>query len=76
MSGFIKIHRDLERWGWAESPKHFRVWIHLLLKANWSETEYKGHKIEAGSLVAGRKKISANTGLSEQSVRTVLKDLK
>lgn len=76
MSGFIKIHRDLERWGWAESPKHFRVWIHLLLKANWSETEYKGHKIEAGSLVAGRKKISANTGLSEQSVRTVLRDLK
>jgi hypothetical protein len=75
-NGWIKLHRKLLSWQWYSSPNHTRLFLHLLLTANHKETKYRKETILPGQLLTGRKELSANTGLSERAIRTVLKDLK
>ena len=70
------IDRGILDWEWYSDINVTRVFIHLLLKANYKETRYQGHVIPRGSLVVGRKELALQTGLSEQSVRTALDKLK
>lgn len=63
-------------WGWASSPKHFNLFITLLLRANYKQSKWRHEIIKPGELLTGRKQLSMWTGLSEQSVRTALNDLK
>ena len=74
--GFIVIDRSILDWEWYSDINVTRLFIHLLLKANYKETRYQGHVIPRGSLVVGRKELSLQTGISEQSVRTALEKLK
>lgn len=74
--GFIVIDRGILDWEWYSDINVTRVFIHLLLKANYKETRYQGHVIPRGSLVVGRKELALQTGISEQSVRTALDKLK
>ena len=73
--GFIVIDRSILDWEWYSDINVTRLFIHLLLKANYKETRYQGHVIPRGSLVVGRKELALQTGVSEQSIRTALKKL-
>ena len=75
-NGFIKIHRKLMEWGWYKDENTARVFLHLLLIANFAETEYMGVKIYPGQAVIGRKSLAKTLGMSEQNVRTALNHLK
>ena len=74
--GFIKLYRSITSWEWYQDQNTMAVFIHLLLKANWEDTRYRGHEVPKGSLVCGRKKLAKELGISEQSVRTSLEHLK
>ena len=76
LNGYIKLHRKMLNWGWYDEPATKAVFLHLLLTANFKEGEYRGHKVEPGQTVVGRKKMSSELGLSEQQVRTALDHLK
>lgn len=76
MSGWIKLHRTLQKWGWKKSPNHLAVFVDLLLEANHNEGEYMGVKIPRGSLTTSIKAISQRTGVTKKSVRTILNHLK
>jgi hypothetical protein len=52
------------------------VWIHLLLKANWKDSEYLGCHIPRGSGVFGRASLARDTGLSQRAIRTACQRLK
>ena len=52
------------------------LFLHLLLNANHEDGSWEGIIIKRGQLVIGRKKISSDTGISEQSVRTCIDRLK
>ena len=75
MQGFIKLHRIFREWEWYTEPNMVLFMVHCLLRANHKESEWKGIKIMAGQFVSGRKILSAETGLSEQQVRTCIKKL-
>jgi len=75
MNGYIKIHRKLTEWEWYDDPYTKVVFLHLLLKANWKETSYHGHKLLPGDTIVGRKKLAEDLGLSERNVRTALDKL-
>ena len=75
MNGYIKLHRQITKWGWYDDPATKSVFLHLLLNANWQPTEYHGISLEQGDVVFGRKKYAAELGLSEQNVRTAIKHL-
>jgi len=72
MEGWIKLHRQIIQWEWFKKDNVFRIFLYLLLKANHRDSCWKGIDIQRGQLVASRKSISVNTGISEQCVRTCL----
>jgi len=76
MEGWVKLHRKFNNWEWKDSPKHVALFLHLLLNANHKDNSWKGIMVSKGSLITGRKALSIGTGISERSIRTILKDLK
>ena len=75
-NGYIKLHRKLLNWEWYKDANTTRVFLHLLLIANYGESRYRGVKIHPGQAVIGRRSLSNALGLSEQQVRTALEHLK
>jgi len=57
-------------------PDMVHLFIHLLLMANHKDGAWQGIKVLRGQVITGRKTLSENTGLSEQSIRTCIKRLK
>lgn len=63
-------------WEWYKNANTMRLFIHLLLNANWKEGKFEGQIVPRGSLITGRKKLAAELKISEQMVRTSLNNLK
>lgn len=72
---YIKLFRKILKWGWYGDTNTFRVFMHILLKAQYTPTEYKGVTINSGECVFGRKAWSEELGLSEQQIRTAISHL-
>jgi len=75
MNGYVRLHRKFTKWGWYDEPNTKAVFLHLLLTANWQESEWHGETIMPGQVVTGRKKLASELGISERSVRTALSRL-
>lgn len=73
---FVKLHHKLLNWGWADDPNMVALWVRILLEANWKDEEWHGTLYERGSFPTSYTKLSQDTGLSVQSVRTCLERLK
>ena len=75
-NGYIKLHRSILSWEWWSDDATFKVFVWMLLNANWEDSRYKGVDIPKGSLIIGRKIIARECHLTEQNVRTALNHLK
>ena len=76
MNGYIKLHRKMTEWEWYKDIPTKTLYIHLLLKANWSPINYQGVVIESGTVVTTIKELSDETHLSIQQTRTAISHLK
>lgn len=76
MSGWIKLYRSLLDWEWYKDKNVYRLFTHLLLKANYEDKSYKGLLIKRGQILTSRSVLSKETGLTEQEIRTSLNKLK
>lgn len=76
MEGWIKLHRKLISWEWYNDSNMVHLFIHLILSANHKPGNWKGIDLERGQLITGRNKLSEQTGISHQSIRTCLQRLK
>lgn len=74
--GWIKLHRQILDWEWYSDTNTFRLFMHLILKANFKDQPYQGKVIKKGYLITGRDKLSFETGLSVREIRTCLERLK
>lgn len=74
--GWIKLHRSLLNWEWYDDINTKVLFFHLLLSCNYEQKKWRGVNIEPGQIITGRYKLSEQTGLSEQQVRTSLSKLK
>lgn len=74
--GWIKIftHRLLN-WEWYDDIYMVRLFLHLLLKANFKDKEWHGITIKRGQLVTSLDALSRETHLSTQKLRTCLSNL-
>ena len=75
-NGFILLYRQITEWEWYQNPNTFRVFLHLLLKANFVEGSFEGRTVKRGQLVTSLPQLSQQTKLSIQNVRTALSHLK
>lgn len=74
--GWIKISRDIINWEWFDTPGMVQLFIYLLVKANYTDREWHDMVVKRGQMVTSVAKISADTGLSTQVVRTCINRLK
>lgn len=63
-------------WEWWSDINTYRLFTYMLLKANWKDGKFKGIDIPRGSLVSSISKLSSETNLTVDEVRTALKHLK
>lgn len=75
-AGYIKLHRKITGWEWYGDPDTFRVFVHLLLMAEYEDRKWHGITIKRGQVLTTRKKLAEETGLTERKVRTALLHLK
>jgi len=73
--GWIKLHRQLTEWEWYNKSEYVHLFIHLLVSANHRDANWQGQTILRGQLITSIGKLSVFTGISEQSIRTILKKL-
>jgi len=73
--GWIKLHRQILDWEWYSDNNCFRLFMHLILKANHKEKRFKGIELKIGSIVTSRDILARETGLSSQQIRTALTKL-
>lgn len=75
MEGWIKLHRSIVDWEWYDEPKVFCLFLHCLFKANHKDKQWRGQIIKRGTFVTSLQKLSDETKMSVQQVRTCLKKL-
>jgi hypothetical protein len=73
MSGWIKIHRKFLDWEWFNKSEAVHLFMYLVLKANHKDGQWQGIDIKKGQFVTSFGKISADTKISLQTIRTLLK---
>ena len=76
MSDYIKLYRSLLKWEWYSNTNTTRVFLHMLLKANWKDGKFEGEVIPRGSFVSSFEKLAKETNLSVMQIRTAVKHLK
>lgn len=71
-AGYIKLWRSLLKWEWYSDVNVTRLFIHLLLTANYEDTTWRGETIHRGQRLTSVAKLSEETGLTTKEVRTAL----
>ena len=74
--GFIKLHRSILKWEWWQDANTTRVFLYLLLNANWEDSRFQGYNVPKGSLVTSYDSIAANLDISQRNARTAISHLK
>lgn len=73
---WIKLYSKLLNWEWYSNINIKVLFIHCLLKANYKDKMWQGTIIKRGSFITSREKLSEETGLTVQQIRTSLNKLK
>lgn len=76
MENFIKIHRKILEWEWWPDINTHRLFSYMVIKANWKDGSFKGIIVPRGSFVSSISRLSDETNLTVDEVRTALKHLK
>lgn len=74
-NGYIKLHRKIINWGWYKNVNTFRVFLHLLLTANYEDKELRGRIIKRGQRMISVAKLADELQLTIQQTKTTLKNL-
>ena len=73
---YIKLNRKIMEWEWYGNINTCRLFIHMLLRANWKDGRFEGKVIPRGSFVSSLPKLADETSLTIREVRTAISHLK
>ena len=74
--GFIQLPKTVLDWEWYGDSNVTRLFIHILLKANFKPKKWNGIKVGTGELITSLDKLKIELNLSLQNIRTALRKLK
>lgn len=63
-------------WEWYGNINTCRLFIHMLLRANWKDGRFEGKVIPRGSFVSSLPKLADETSMTIREVRTAISHLK
>ncbi len=73
---WIKIHRKFLDWEWWGNPEMIKIFLYLLLNANFKDNNWQGILIKRGQLPTGYLSMAKNLNFSYQKCRTLISRLK
>ena len=73
--GFIQLHRKIVEWEWYQNTNTFRLFLHCLLMANFTDGRFEGKEVKRGQFVTSLDHLSKQTRLSVRQVRVALDHL-
>lgn len=73
---YIKLDRNILRWRWYQDANTFRVFVHLLIKAQYKDEDYMDIAVKRGDAVTSYDSIAESLGLTYDQVRYSVKHLK
>lgn len=76
MEGWIKLYRQFLEWEWFTRAEMVQLFLYFLLKANHEPAKWRGIDIKQGQFITSLDRISRETGLSVQTIRTSINRLK
>lgn len=76
MPSYIKLDRKILEWEWYGDINTSRLFIHMLLKANWKDGKFQGQAVPRGSFISSLQILASETDLSVRQVRTAINKLK
>ena len=76
MEGFIKLFRCFLEWRWFRAPAVAHLFVYLLLRANYTDADWRDITIKRGQLVTSRDTLIHDTGLTESMVKRGLRVLR
>ena len=74
-SGWITLHRKILEWEWFDNQNAFRLFIIILLLANWKDKMWRGIEIKRGQLLTSLETLVKISGLSFQQVRSAISNM-
>lgn len=75
MDGYIKLYKKLTQWQWYKDGNTLRLFLDLLLDANYEDSKVGFLVIKRGQCLTSMKRMHENTGLTYQEIRTSLSKL-
>lgn len=76
MGNYIKIDRKILEWEWYSNINTCRLFVHMLLKANWKDGKFEGKVIPRGSFISSYPTLERETQLTNREIRTAIEHLK
>ena len=76
MSGYIKLHRRILNWEWYGDHITFRLFIHLLLNANYTDSNWKGIEIKRGQRFTSINHLATELNVTPKKIRVSINKLK
>lgn len=73
--GFIMLLRELIDWEWYTDVNACKLFVHCLLKVNYSKKKWQGIVVNKGEFITSYDKLAVETGLTVSKVRTALSKL-
>ena len=74
-NGFIMLPRSNTNWQWYDEPNTMRIFLHLLLTANYTDRSWHGVPVLRGQRICTYGVLAGELGMSIQQVRTALSHL-
>ena len=74
--GYVRFFRSFIEWEWFTDINVCHLFQYCILRANHSDTEWRGIEIKRGSFITSLENLAISTGLSIQQIRTAIKKLK
>lgn len=74
-TGFIMLKRDILDWEWYTDINTSKLFLHCLMKVNYSKKKWRGNVIDKGEFITSHDKLAIETGLTVSKVRTSLSKL-
>lgn len=75
-NGFVKLPRSITNRSWFSDRNTLQLYVTLLLKAVFRESEFEGVRLKPGQLITSINKLAEATSQSIQQTKTALKHLK
>jgi len=75
VDGWIKLHRALLEWEWYDDIPSKVLFIHLLLKCNHADGNYRGRKVLRGQRWTSIGHLAKETGLTVKQIRAAIEKL-